>query len=81
MDHGVGAGATLASLRVKLGGMKRNALAKRATVASVDQQKIDDATDADDIKAALMALILDKKAPAPPVLPALYRKILLKVLT
>ena len=47
-------------LRVELEGMKPKALKKRAKEEGVDEEKLEDADDADDVKAAVIGLILER---------------------
>ena len=51
-------GAEAAQMREELAGMKLSALKKRAKQAGVDEEKLEEADDADDIKAAVIDLIL-----------------------
>ena len=51
--------AAAAALLQELEAMKPRALKKRATEDGVDEEKIDEADDADDVKAAAVALALD----------------------
>eukprot|EP01043_Picozoa_sp_COSAG02_P053252 COSAG02_NODE_5854_length_3987_cov_169.941872_4_plen_228_part_00 len=52
--------AAAAALAQELEGLKPRALKKRAAEEGVDGEKIDEADDAEDVKAALIALILEK---------------------
>ena len=45
-------------LRAELSGLKLKALKRRARDAGVDEEKLEDADDADDIKAAVIELIV-----------------------
>jgi len=47
-------------LREELGGMKPSALKKRAKEVGVEESKLDEADDADDVKATLIELIVGK---------------------
>eukprot|EP01047_Picozoa_sp_COSAG01_P094620 COSAG01_NODE_25494_length_743_cov_1.023292_1_plen_145_part_01 len=53
--------ARLAGLRDELGSMKPRALKKRALQAGVDPAKLDEADDADDVKAVVIELIMEKE--------------------
>eukprot|EP01043_Picozoa_sp_COSAG02_P044473 COSAG02_NODE_3976_length_5963_cov_1.633015_1_plen_296_part_00 len=55
--------AALAQLREELEGLKPRALKKRAAEEGVAEDKVDEADDADDVKSALIALILEKVEP------------------
>ena len=54
----------VAELRAELDGMKLSALKKRAKEVGVDKQKLEEADDADDVKAAVIALIVGQLADA-----------------
>jgi thioredoxin reductase len=56
------AAAHLDTLRAELAGMKLKALKRRARELGVDERKIEDADDADDIKAAVIELCVEAKA-------------------
>jgi hypothetical protein len=54
----------VAQLRAELAGMKLSAIKKRAKEVGVDEQKLEEADDADDRKGAVIALIVDQLAEA-----------------
>eukprot|EP01047_Picozoa_sp_COSAG01_P030191 COSAG01_NODE_2097_length_8434_cov_116.410678_3_plen_1492_part_00 len=53
--------ARLTSLRTELEAQKPSALKKRAREVGVDPERLDEADDADDVKGAVVALILEKE--------------------
>jgi hypothetical protein len=59
------------ALAAELVGLKLGSLSQRATAAGVDGEALLEAQDADDAKAALIALILARSAPAPDPLEGL----------
>ena len=56
------AAAMLAALRAELGSMKISAIARRAQEMQIEPAKLEEADDAEDIKEALVGLILEKTA-------------------
>eukprot|EP01045_Picozoa_sp_COSAG04_P015047 COSAG04_NODE_1165_length_7994_cov_50.104370_5_plen_337_part_00 len=56
----------LQQLREELEGMKPSALKKRAKEAGVEEGKLEDADDADDVKGTLVELIVEKAREGPP---------------
>ena len=53
-------GATLEKLRAELSAMKVTALKKRAKEVGVDEEKLEDADDEDDVKGTVIGLILEQ---------------------
>ena len=54
----------MAELRAELSALKPRALKKRAAEVGADEEKIDEADDADDVKGTLIALIVEKEEAA-----------------
>ena len=57
-------GATLEKLRAELSAMKVTALKKRAKEVGVDEEKLEDADDEDDVKGTVIGLILEQAQPS-----------------
>ena len=63
-EEGVPPRPPMAELRAELSALKPRALKKRAAEVGVDEEKIDEADDADDVKGTLIALIVEKEEAA-----------------